>query len=345
MKESPVRLPSRLFFATIAILTMLGSLQVYAGTTVIISEGLSTPTSTVVSQEKDSTDIQILQKEMLLLNKDLDNTKESYKNFYEAATAQDGQLSSQISWTNGIIGIASLLLTILGVFLGFFIEKRYRAVKNMNTVMEKLKKETEDYIENNAKGFYDKLKRAETNNYLDRLVEIPEDITNLAPALLSRDLASDDFKKLKAAFRKLTLKNTRTSSHLQSIPLYIIVFIQHFFRQFLLDSEMGPMTVGLMNMEETSEVVFNKFFDVDIKKLFRELFRYIGEPNAESEIKKAIVPAVFFCYYKSEHKNTTDVVDFIKNLIKNNKTADDIVDMAKIGHEAESEYIKWLDSI
>ena len=112
---------------------------------------------------------------------------------------------------NGIsnqLSAAMYVLAIIGVFgviLGVYINNKAKQVgeikKNVEETLGKIER-INDGINNNKEEFYKEIKRNETLSFLDRLIEVPEDIINIFPILASRKLQKNDFSKFTQAYHK-----------------------------------------------------------------------------------------------------------------------------------------------
>jgi len=157
-------------------------------------------------------------------------------------------ISTQLSVSEIFVGVIGVLLTVLGILLGLFINRKYNQVNEISQQVQRLKSDNENLlnkataakeevekinrdINNNISKVYEKIKREETVTLLDRLVDVPQDISNLGDLLLSRKLEYEDFDKLKTAYLKLPcLKDSSSFLH-NPKDTYKILFFQHFFVQ------------------------------------------------------------------------------------------------------------------
>lgn len=259
-----------------------------------------------VSINRSNAKIENINESMDKLSKQVESLAYMVENLSYTVEAQKdiiGQEQSAIENSMGAVNILlavfSLIITIGGIYLGWFInrkEKNVQAllnqVKTKKEEVEKLEKSTlktkeevekleestlktreevkkleestsktkdevekleektsktkDDIVELNnninsgIEGLYEKLRREETITYLKRLVYEPNDIGNILPLLLSRELIDSDFKYALAAYRNLENKNDNglkveglLVQRLSNKGQYLLLFYQHFCGQAL----------------------------------------------------------------------------------------------------------------
>ena len=89
--------------------------------------------------------------------------------------------------------------------------------------------ELNNLIQSDIHGLFEKIKRQETLDLLNRLNKVPKDITNISSLLLSRELLQSDFEKLRKAYLNLDDDDDSYKSE------YKILFFQHFLTDTLKD--------------------------------------------------------------------------------------------------------------
>ncbi len=156
--------------------------------------------------------------------------------------AFDG-VSTEISAASYIIGIFGIILTIVSIGLGIYVSRIVKNVKAMKDDSQLLlqeniliKQELEtlsEKITKDSRGLYKLVRNEESNHMIERLISVPEDVTNLFSSLASRELEPNHFLKLKEAF--LQIKNDSDYN-----SLYLTLFFQHFSGLSILDSEIKP---------------------------------------------------------------------------------------------------------
>lgn len=260
--------------------------------------------------------------------------KDNYRLLYDGAKNQNDQLGNQISWSNYLLSLLSLIVTVGGLFLAWYINRQYEKIKQMKEIVDKTKKA----IDGHTSDLYKKLKREETVSLLQRLMIVPEDISNVCHLLLSRDLRSDDFVYLKGLYLKTKnspLPNSRGLSD------YMTLLIQHFPYESLIDEDLKGEVAKNITLS-----ILNHMFIKDIKNFFDNVLRYLKEFRIDSEINKDIIGNLFYQYSKSVFKQDVDLKTYIKELlIKNGLKTAITVTILKQKASSDLEYIAFLDSI
>ncbi|PXY46452.1 hypothetical protein [Flavobacterium hydrophilum] len=174
-------------------------------------------------------------------------------------------ISSQIGATSYNLSIFAFLFGLLAILLGVYVTWVERKIISLKDENEKLLKETKrtkgevvainDLIQKDIYGLFLKIKREETLHILDRLLKIPQDITNVCESLLSRELLPDDFIKLKNAFLALPENDEYGDEYKHS---YKSLFFQHFFDMTLLDINLRK------HMEKFIPIAISQSFENDI---------------------------------------------------------------------------------
>jgi len=160
-------------------------------------------------------------------------------------------ISNQFSAASYSLTIFGILFGLLGFILGIYITYIERKVvrileANQGLLAEsnRIKIEVFDMnklIQENVYGLYEKIRRADTLHMLERLREVPEDIANLSSALLSRELAHEDFQILKEAYFKVEdEEDEEVGLRMTFKNSYKLLFFQHFLNIAIKDNRVGP---------------------------------------------------------------------------------------------------------
>lgn len=206
---------------------------------------------TVISQTKqDTTWKSRLNKLEYKLN---DIEKKNYEN--EIATLKDklefqqkmseqsiSSISNQLESASYNLTLFGLLFAIAAILLGLYVTYIERKIvkigeenKELLTKNQKIKVDVEalnELIQTDIYNLFLKIKREESVHILDRLIKVPKDIANVCEILLSRELAQQDFAKLRQAY--LNLGEIQNDYHRQ----YNVLFFQHFLGQSLMDEKL-----------------------------------------------------------------------------------------------------------
>lgn len=191
------------------------------------------------------------------LAKQVENLSYLVETQKEIISQEQSAIENSMGAVNIFLAVFALILTIGGIFLGWFINRKEKKVQALLMQVETKKEEVEKLEEKTSKtkddivelnnningdieGLYAKLRREETITYLKRLVYEPNDIGNILPLLLSRELIDSDFKYALAAYRNLENKHDNglkveglLVQRLSNKGQYLLLFYQHFCGQAL----------------------------------------------------------------------------------------------------------------
>lgn len=198
------------------------------------------------------------------LNKKSDNTNQSIEDIYkqiesisycvnvqkDLISQEQSVIENSMSATNNMLTVCSIIIAIVGLALGWYINRKEKKVQSLLEQVEAKKKEVEkleeittntkkeivelnDSINNDIEGLYAKLRQEETKSLMKRLVYEPLDITNVSQSLLARYIDASNFKYLITAYKKFKETDIKTNNQLISRPQqeYLIQFFQHFCGQ------------------------------------------------------------------------------------------------------------------
>jgi hypothetical protein len=210
----------------------------------------------VFSQKKnDSILIEQNQLKIEQLNESFDELQEKYEYQIRINDQTLNSISNQISATTYNLSIFALLFGVLAIGLGVYVtwvERKIIKLRDENEALLKQTKQTKsevvainELIQKDIYGLFLKIKREETTHILNRLVKIPEDISNLSQELLSRELKQEDFTLLKKAYLKLKSKPKKEtkpgyiSLSGDNKTSYLLLFFQHFLDLSLKDEEIN----------------------------------------------------------------------------------------------------------
>ncbi len=138
------------------------------------------------------------------------------------------------------------------------------------------------------------MKREETLSLLHRLVDVPEDVTNMQGLLLVRILSDEDFELLLQAYHKLITQNLKlyNVSEVEDLretstqfcfkeDTFILLFAQHFMGKAIENSILRPL---LRNMFES---LFKEYFFInDAEKSTKDLKCGVSslDPSQQTEL-------------------------------------------------------------
>lgn len=290
-----------------------------------------------ISDNHSMVELETQSREQALQIRHLENQaqdlKDNYKLLYEGAKDQNDKLSNQISIANYSLGLATLFLTVVGIFLAWYINKLIEKVDRAKLEVDTVKKAIDD----NASELFKKLKREETMGLLERLREVPEDVSNIGPLLFSRDLLESDFTYLKDSYLKIKhgLHKDRDAE-----STYISLLMQHFpylaFKDEILNADM---------VSNISWININHMFSRDVRYFIDQALMFFGESSVQSESNREVIKKLFFHFFKSKYGNNTDLRNYIsKRLSAHGLKTDTVADLAKGEAPTEADYLTWIDN-
>lgn len=168
-------------------------------------------------------------------------TEKKLSSAAENSDRQFQHLGYQIDTATYTLGIFTIVLTIVSLALGVHINKIWAKIERARSEALDANQRTENIyklIKKDIGELYLDIKREETVDILNRLQKVPEDIANLHSILLSRDLISDDFERLKIAYIKLKSRNIPASSRHKNS--YLVALAQHFTEKCIADPILRP---------------------------------------------------------------------------------------------------------
>lgn len=266
------------------------------------------------------------------ISEKVSDIKDNYHLLYEGSKNQNDQLSNQISFAGYLLGIFSLLLTGLGIYLAWHVNSQFEKIKEMKAIVE----ETKKAIEGNSTNLYKKLKKEETISYLMRLDEVPEDISNIISILLSRDMVDIDYLYIKKPYLKF--KKIIPLS-LNGLGEYQLLLIQHFLYQSLGDTDLKNDIMNNLNNGN-----LNHMFAGDIKNLFDQSLKYLTESSLVSVDNKDFVKNLFYKYFESKFSQNSDLrSDIISILEKYGMKTEYVYSILKEKKTENIKYAEWLE--
>ncbi len=225
-------------------------------------------------------------------------------------TAFDG-ISAELSASSNFIGILGIIIAIISVGLGVYVARIEKNVKIMKTDSElllqrniQIKQEVEELSEKMTKdisGLYTLIRNEESNQMIDRLISVPEDIINLFNNLTSRDLEKEHFSKIKEAFLQL-------EPNVLGYQSYLTLFFQHFSDLSLLDNDIKPKF--LKSLPEN----FSNAFKNDILKSTNDFFNAVLQQSISKSINEINEYILTLC--NSSFAETEEVYFVINNAMK-----------------------------
>lgn len=271
------------------------------------------------------------QQEIAVLQKEIEVCEKSLKSIDEHVDRANEKVSNQIATSSHTIQAWGWIMTVLAFVFGFYINRMWKKIadatenakeqlrmseeasddiaeeqQRVNAQQQEVKKMQEDTetklqelqtlhsdIQNNMSAIYEKMKREETTAWLNRLENIPEDITNVGDILLTRQLIKSDFQIMLNAYRNLIkrcmeVNGVTTIAQLREEDagfkkregLYALQFAQHFMDEAIAIEETRDI------LRPRFAVYFKEcFFRNDVEKCTAELKKGVSRLNEELQVK------------------------------------------------------------
>ena len=276
----------------------------------------------------DSLHLESLKKEVQRLNKEIDEIKTYQQHQGEQINNQNGMIdtafdgvSAELSATSNFIGIFGVSIAIFSIGLSIYVSRIEKNVKAMRAVSELLlqkniliKQDLESLSEKITKdstGLYKLIRNEESNQILNRLISVPEDIHNLFSNLASRDLEKEHFLKLKEAF--IQLKESEDGYF-----DYLTLFFEHFSDLSLLDKDIKPKFLKSLDNN------FTGAFKNDVLNSAKDFFSAVLELSISKSISETNEYVSALC--KSKFASSEDVYFTINNAMKNRENKFELYD-------------------
>ena len=243
----------------------------------------------------------------------IDNLNSQMESLHNLVSHSNDIIANEIAAGDRYLALFSILFGVFGIILGIYVTWCANRVKKMKLSMEEKERDilrisqivekTNTQIQSDISGLYDKLRREETKTLLNRLIDVPEDISNLIDLLLSRNLAPNDYNLLKQAFDKLSKEDTN------NIENYLILFFQHFAGRSLSDVDLRNQIIA-----DFDSLILAAFKN-DIIKSTNDMMEALKTMSDEDKLQ-VIAP-----YYKalknSKFKENSNLFDSIKSVLTN----------------------------
>lgn len=196
----------------------------------------------------------IEQREIAILQKEVEVCEKSLRCIDEHVDRANESVSNQIAASSHTMQAWGWVLALLGVVFAFYINYMWQKSKTLKDKTTQQLQQTETKlkelqvlyadIQKNSQKIYAQLRKEETKMQVERLQEVPEDISNMLNSLLARKLEPADFGGLYKAYTYLIerymqfsdakdVAELRTKSHKFSDKeeSYMILFTQHFLTE------------------------------------------------------------------------------------------------------------------
>lgn len=247
------------------------------------------------------------------IKRQIDNLNSQMESLHNLVSHSNDVIANEIAAGDRYLTLVSITLGVLGIILGIYIAWCTNKIKKMKMSMEEKERDikrtsqiveqTNSQIQSDISGLYDKLRREETKTFLNRLIEVPEDIANIIDLLLFRNLDSNDYNLLKQAFDKLPKEDSRNTEY------YLLLFFQHFAGRSLSDADLRSRFIA-----DFDSLILAAFKN-DIIKSTKDMMTVIKDmPNEE---KLQILEPYYKALKRSKFKDNSNLFDSIKSVLTN----------------------------
>lgn len=271
------------------------------------------------------------------LAKQVENLSYLVETQKEIISQEQSAIENSMGAVNIFLAVFALILTIGGIYLGWFINRREKNVQSLLKQVETKKEEVEkleektsntrkevmelsDNINKDIEGLYAKLRREETITHLKRLVYEPNDIGNILPLLLSRELIESDFKYLLTAYRNLENKDDNgvvPGGLLYRKGQYLMLFYQHFCEQALCHELVAAEIVSFF------PYLLRCAFKNDVISSTTSMVNYFNRGNVAVN-KVETIYLYLKALHESKHSNLEDAYSIIVSKYRSDDELKDI---------------------
>ena len=287
----------------------------------VIFESLSYSAIPIHSEIKEiRNEIQKLHEKEIIVDVRDSVIESTVKQMKDMQDLSNSSVSKSLDASNRMIGIFAIIVAIGVTFLGCYINWIQRRVKSLLTKVEDKENSVRSIsndLQSDFDSVYKRVRRADTISLLERLIVVPQDISNVGEALMARELIIDDYEQLKQAYYSLLSYGDKefviNSAGLKAGHAYGILFIQNFLVSSLFDPD--PQIRDLV-----SSIIYSwaerSAFPNDMEKVAKELAPLLKD---KTRINNVMVPFKLFLrgVYNSRYKRNTNVLNSLRSAIGN----------------------------
>lgn len=267
-------------------------------------------------------------------------------NLVEVIDVSNDGISNALNASNSYLTVVSIIIALLATGLAFYVTFLERKMKSMKDAMSQMNqdvstKETEvkalvNQINSDVGGLFVKIRREDTKSMLKRLVKVPEDVTNMEVALLSRDLEKEDFLLLKQAYMALVEKGRDKDRVGIFKPTkgeeYLLLFFQHFSGLSVEDSIIGERIIPYFQRG------LDCAFENDVIKVIDDLSEVLVKKNSSFDRVNVLAHFITALNHSKETKDHPEYLQLLKEKINDSQLWQEAEEKATgIKEEDESE--------
>ncbi|MBO2522585.1 MAG: hypothetical protein CW336_01830 [Bacteroidetes bacterium] len=255
-------------------------------------------------------------------------------NLVDIIEISNGNINNSLSSTNSLLTIVSIIIASIAAVLAIYVTYLERKIKFMKDIVST--KETEvkslvDEINNDVYGLFIKIRREDTKAMLQRLVAVPDDISNLIETFLSRNLEKEDFFILKEAYQGLIKKGREKDKpgidRLSKGEEYLLLFFQHFVGMSVEDDFLEDRIVSYF------KTGLNCAFENDIIKVINDLSEVLSNKKTKANRVKVVSELVKAFKVSINTQDHPEYLDMFKNKINDVELWEEVDKINKKGKD------------
>lgn len=268
-----------------------------------------------------------------ILKNDFKGLNEKYEYQLKINEQTLNSIGTQLDAVSFNISIFAFLFGIIAIGLGIYVTWVERKIVKLRDENQSLLNDTKntkkevveinELIQKDIYGLFLKIKREETLHILNRLISVPQDVTNVSSELLSRELYPDDYNLLKKAYLNLPKEEPIESGYISLKgsykDSYLLLFFQHFLEQATKDEDLN------IDLREFYSTAIRCAFENDILKSTRDFIKSIKDLGYENS--KVEINNFFNSLSQSKYKNFTELFENIFRDLKDKESQYIIINM------------------
>lgn len=152
----------------------------------------------------------------------------------DVVSVSNSSINNSLNASTRFLTTVSIVMAVISVILAIYVDfmrRKFLRMKESVSMMEENVQGLVNDINRNVDKLFERIRREDTKALIQRLIEVPEDVANIAQLLLSRDLLKEDFKLLCTAYNHLIEREDAEridSGYLSLKDHYLLLFFQHY---------------------------------------------------------------------------------------------------------------------
>lgn len=248
-------------------------------------------------------------------------------NLVEVIDVSNDGISNALSASNSYLTVVSIIIALMAAGLALYVAYLERKMRSMKDAVSQMNQEVSakeaevkalvNQVNNDVDGLYVKIRREDTKAMLKRLVKVPEDVTNMEDALLSRDLEKEDFLLLKQAYMALVEKGRDKERVGLFKPTkgeeYLLLFFQHFSGLSVEDDFLGERIIPYFQRG------LDCAFENDVKKVIDDLSGVLVKKNASYDRLNVLAHLIAALNHSKETKDHPEYLQSLKEKVNDSQ--------------------------